>query len=160
MLEAGRLLDPRALVAAAAADVAEVEVYRRPRLHILSTGDELAEPGTARERADAIPESVSFGVAALAAQWGAECIGRVACATIWPRCRPLRAAAIDDADLVVVTGGASVGEKDFAKAMFEPLGLELVFSKVVHQARQAGVARSRRRTSWSSVFPAIPRRRW
>jgi molybdopterin molybdotransferase len=30
----------------------------------------------------------------------------------------------------VVTGGASVGEKDFAKAMFEPLGLELVFSKV------------------------------
>ena len=31
---------------------------------------------------------------------------------------------------MVVTGGASVGEKDFAKAMFEPLGLELIFSKV------------------------------
>jgi molybdopterin molybdotransferase len=30
----------------------------------------------------------------------------------------------------VVTGGASVGERDFAKAMFEPLGLELLFSKV------------------------------
>jgi molybdopterin molybdotransferase len=34
------------------------------------------------------------------------------------------------ADLVVVTGGASVGEKDFAKTMFESAGLELVFSKV------------------------------
>jgi molybdopterin molybdotransferase len=130
LLSAGRLLDPRALVTAAGADVAEVEVYRRPRVHILSTGDELAEPGTARERADAIPESVSFGVAALAAQWGAECIGRTRVRDELAAMQALACAAIDDADLVVVTGGASVGEKDFAKAMFEPLGLQLVFSKV------------------------------
>ena len=38
--------------------------------------------------------------------------------------------ALDAADLVIVTGGASVGEKDFAKAMFEAAGLELLFSKV------------------------------
>ena len=38
--------------------------------------------------------------------------------------------ALAEADLVVVTGGASVGEKDFAKAMFEPHGLKLIFSKV------------------------------
>jgi len=130
LLSAGRLLDPRALVTAAGADVAEVEVYRRPRVHILSTGDELAEPGTARERADAIPESVSFGVAALAAQWGAECVGRTHVRDELAAMQALACAAIDDADLVVVTGGASVGEKDFAKAMFEPLGLHLVFSKV------------------------------
>ena len=130
LLSAGRLLDPRALVTAAGADVAEVEVYCRPRVHILSTGDELAEPGTARERADAIPESVSFGVAALAAQWGAECIGRTRVRDELAAMQALACAAIDDADLVVVTGGASVGEKDFAKAMFEPLGLHLVFSKV------------------------------
>jgi molybdopterin molybdotransferase len=130
LLPAGRLLDTRAIVAAAGADLAELEVHRRPRLHILSTGDELAEPGTARERADAIPESVSFGVAALAAQWGAECMGRTRMGDDLPRMHDLARAAIDDADLVVVTGGASVGEKDFAKAMFEPLGLELVFSKV------------------------------
>jgi molybdopterin molybdotransferase len=101
-----------------------------PRLHILSTGDELADPGTARERADAIPESVSFGVAALAAQWGAECLGRTRVGDDLPRMQDLALAAIDDADLVVVTGGASVGERDFARATFEPLGLELVFSKV------------------------------
>ena len=130
LLPAGRLLDTRAIVAAAGADLAELEVHRRPRLHILSTGDELAEPGTARERADAVPESVSFGVAALAAQWGAECMGRTRMGDDLPRMHDLARAAIDDADLVVVTGGASVGEKDFAKAMFEPLGLELVFSKV------------------------------
>jgi molybdopterin molybdotransferase len=38
--------------------------------------------------------------------------------------------ALGAAEVVVVTGGASVGEKDFAKAMFGHLGLELVFSKV------------------------------
>jgi molybdopterin molybdotransferase len=130
LLAAGRLLGPRALVAAAGADVAALEVYCRPRLHILSTGDELAEPGIARERAFAIPESVSFGVAALAREWGAECLGTTRLRDDLPRMEEVARAAINDADLIVVTGGASVGEKDFAKAMFEPLGLALVFSKV------------------------------
>jgi molybdopterin molybdotransferase len=40
------------------------------------------------------------------------------------------AEALVDTDLVVVTGGASVGEKDFAKTMFGPAGLDLIFSKV------------------------------
>jgi len=130
LLAAGRLLDPRAIVASAAADLADVEVCRRPRVEILSTGDELAEPGTANGRADAIPESVSFGVAALAGQWGAECIGRTRLRDDVAAMRLAAAAAVSRVDLVVVTGGASVGEKDFAKSMFEPLGLELVFSKV------------------------------
>ena len=130
LLPARRLLDPRAIVAAAAADVASVEVFRQPRLHVLSTGDELAEPGTARERPDAIPESVSFGVAALAEQWGATCVGRSRVGDDLAAMKSVAETALDAADLVVVTGGASVGERDFAKAMFEPLGLELVFSKV------------------------------
>lgn len=130
LLPAGRALDPRAIVAAAAADVDAVEVFRRPRLHILSTGDELAAPGTARERADAIPESVSFGVKALAEQWGAECLETTRLRDDLPAMERAADAALANADVVVVTGGASVGEKDFAKAMLEPLGLELVFSKV------------------------------
>ena len=130
LLAAGRLLDPRAVVAAAAADAAEIQVHRQPRLHILSTGDELAEPGTARECADAIPESVSFGVAALAERWGAKFVGRTRLRDDLPAMERTAEAALADADIVAVTGGASVGEKDFAKAMFELVGLELIFSKV------------------------------
>ena len=130
LLPARRLLDPRAIVAAAAADVAELEVYSRPRLLILSTGDELAEPGAAKSRADAIPESVSFGVAALAQRWGAQCAGRARLCDDLPAMEIAAEAALERADVVVVTGGASVGEKDFAKRMFEPHGLELIFSKV------------------------------
>jgi molybdopterin molybdotransferase len=130
LLPAGRMLDPRAVVAAAGADVGELDVFRKPRVNFLCTGDELAEPGTARVRADAIPESVSFGVAALADWWGVECLGTTRLRDELPRMEEVAKAVVNDADVVVVTGGASVGEKDFAKAMFEPLGLDLLFSKV------------------------------
>lgn len=130
LLATGELLTPRALLAAAAADRAEVKVWRRPKVAILATGDELAPPGEAAHREGAIPESVSYGVAAMAEEWGGQIAAR------WRLGDDVEAMAhkagevLQDADLIVVTGGASVGEKDFAKAMFEPHGLELVFSKV------------------------------
>jgi molybdopterin molybdotransferase len=130
LLAEGRILDARATVAAAAADVAEIDVFRRPRLHILSTGDELAQPGSAKTKAGAIPESVSFGIAALAEHWGGEVRGRTLLPDDLPIMQSGAQAALEQSDIVVVTGGASVGEKDFAKAMFEPRGLELVFSKI------------------------------
>jgi molybdopterin molybdotransferase len=130
LLPVGRLLDERAIVAAAAADLAEVEAYSRPRVHIISTGDELAEPGTARNREDAIPDSVSLGVAMLAERWGALRVGRDRLRDDLPTMEKAAGAALERADVVVVTGGASAGERDFAKAMFEPAGLQLIFSKV------------------------------
>jgi molybdopterin molybdotransferase len=130
LLEAGRRLDPRALVAAAAADLAEVEAWRRPAVLVLGTGDELAPPGEAQGRPGAIPESISFGVAALAESWGGASLGSRRLADDLPALERAAGEALERADLVVVTGGASVGEKDYAKAMFEPHGLDLIFSKV------------------------------
>jgi molybdopterin molybdotransferase len=130
LLAAGRSLDARAIVAAAAADLSEVDVFTRPRVHVLSTGDELAEPGTAAGSDGAIPESVSPGIAALCEGWGATVGGRSRVRDDLSAMEAAAAKAVNDADLVIVTGGASVGEKDFAKTMFEPLGLELLFSKV------------------------------
>lgn len=130
LLQAGQLLHFRAIVAAAAADIAELELFTQPRVSILSTGDELAPPGSAAARADAIPESVSFGIAALAEQLGARIVGRTRLPDELSAMENAAADATASADLVLVTGGASVGEKDFAKTMFEPLGLELIFEKV------------------------------
>jgi len=130
LLEAGRRLDPRALLAAAGADLGAVEVWRRPRLALLGTGDELAEPGTARSIPGAIPESVSIGVGALAREHGAEVVMIRRLKDELPMLEQAAADALAAADLVVVTGGASVGEKDYAKAMFAPAGLELLFAKV------------------------------
>jgi molybdopterin molybdotransferase len=130
LLPAGRRLDARALVAAASADLAQVEAWRRPTVLVLGTGDELAPPGHARERPGSIPESVSYGVAALAEQWGGLSLGSRRLADDLPAMERVAGEALEAADLIVVTGGASVGEKDYAKAMFAPHGLDLIFSKV------------------------------
>ena len=129
LLPAGVRLNAQRLVAAAAANLDAVEVCRRPRVAILATGDELAAPGSP-PAAGTIPESVSFGVAALAEEWGATVVSRRRCGDSLPLLRRAAEAAVNEADVVVVTGGASVGEKDFAREMFAPLGLELLFSKV------------------------------
>jgi molybdopterin molybdotransferase len=130
LLVAGTRLEARTLIAAAAADVGNVEVWTSPRFVVLGTGDELAEPGTARNQPAMIPESVTFGVAALGEQWGGKCVGRSRLPDDLNRLEVAGRQALDDADLIVVTGGASVGERDFAKVMFGPAGLEILFSKV------------------------------
>jgi molybdopterin molybdotransferase len=130
LLDRGRRLDPRALVTAAAADAAEVETWRPPAVLVLATGDELAPAGEARGRPGAIPESISAGVSALAETWGARILGARLLADDLAGLQRAADEALDQADLVVVTGGASVGEKDFAQAMFAPHGLDLIFSKV------------------------------
>lgn len=130
LLPTGTRLTPQALVAAAAADIATVETWRPPQLIVLSTGDELAEPGQARKTPHHIPDSASVGVAALAKAWGATVLGRERLKDDLDAMVPAAHTALERADVVVVIGGASVGERDFARAMFEPSGLELVFSGV------------------------------
>jgi len=144
LVRSGRLLDKRAIVAAAAADVVKVDVFKRPQVSIMSTGDELAEPGTAAARPDAIPESVSLGVAALVDEWGGSILGRQRLRDDLSAMEEAAAQAVASSDLALVTGGASVGEKDFAKTMFEPAGLELIFSKVsIKPGKPVWLGRSR-----------------
>jgi molybdopterin molybdotransferase len=130
LLDTGTVLTPQALVTAAAADCETIEAYVRPRVLVLSTGDELVAPGTAANTVGAIPESVSFGVAALARAWGGEVIGRMRVRDDLATLVRTASHGLDAAHIIVVTGGASVGERDFAKAMFEPLGLTMLFEKV------------------------------
>jgi molybdopterin molybdotransferase len=130
LVEPGARLNPQRLVAAAAADLATLEVVRRPRVVILGTGDELRAPGSATASPQSIPESVSHGVAARVRQWGGDVIDRQQIVDRLPALEAAARAAVARADLVVVIGGASVGERDFGKAMFAPLDLDLVFSRV------------------------------
>lgn len=130
LLETGRVLGHRALVTAAAADRAQLKVYRRPRLVILGTGDELADPGRALETPGAIPESISLGVMGLAQAWGGQTVARRRLPDDLKALEAAARRALDEADIIVVTGGASVGERDFARTMFPASALEMIFAKV------------------------------
>lgn len=130
LLPAGTRLTARALVAAGAADRAEVTVALRPRVAILATGDELAVPGEAHRRQDAIPETIGLAVATMSGDAGADVTSRTICADEPHKLCAFAGELLAAADLVVVTGGASVGERDFAKASFAAHGLALAFEKV------------------------------
>lgn len=130
LLEAGTRLEPRALVAVAGADRAEVAVHRRPQVKLLATGDELAEPGHAAHSPHAIPDSIAPALAALVARCGGTVCARARAVDDLPALERQAGDLLTDTDLVVVTGGASVGERDFAMPMFAAHGLDLIFAKV------------------------------
>lgn len=130
LLKQGSYLHARALVAAAASDRADVSVWRQPRVALLGTGDELAAPGTAHLSPYAIPESLSFGLGAFVEQWGGVIGGQMLCPDQPDKITAAAQSLLGTADLLVMTGGASVGERDYARSALEPLGLSLLFSKV------------------------------
>lgn len=130
LLAAGRRLDARALVAAAAGDTDQLKVFRRPSVFVLATGDELTEPGKAAATTDAIPDSLSHALTAFIGAWDGVSIGQVRIADDRDVLEAAARQALMSADVVVVTGGASVGEKDFARDMFGFADPQEVFSKV------------------------------
>ncbi|MCD2342960.1 molybdopterin molybdotransferase MoeA [Ideonella azotifigens] len=111
VLRAGTRLTPQALGLAAAVGLAELPVLRRPRVALFSTGDELAMPGEPL-KPGAIYNSNRFTLRALLQAAGCE----VQDLGIVPdRLDATRAAlrtAAHDADLIVTSGGVSVGEED------------------------------------------------
>ncbi len=123
-------LTPQHLVGIAAADIAAVEVFSKPKVAILCCGDELTEPGKPNRPAGSIPESISFGVSALIRRWGGQIVTRLRCRDDLGLLQNVATDLAAIADVVIIIGGASVGERDFAKLAFAPLGLELAFSKV------------------------------
>jgi molybdopterin molybdotransferase len=155
LLDAGRLLDPRSILTLAAADRGAALVYRKPKVAIIATGDELVPPGTASNHPLAIPESVSFGVAALAEEYGAEIALQLRGADDLTGLKLLTERALATAQVVVVTGGASVGERDCAKAMFADHDPEMLFSKVaIKPGKPVWMAQAKGR--WIVGLPGNP----
>jgi molybdopterin molybdotransferase len=129
LLPHGRLLDGVGLSLAAASGLAALPVVRRPRVAILSSGDELAAPGT-EPGPWQIFDSATFGISALVRGWGGAArrlgVARDDVSSI------ARAAeqGLRDSDLLVVIGGASVGDHDHAQPALIQLGLQLTVGKV------------------------------
>jgi molybdopterin molybdotransferase len=121
ILPAGRAIGPAELAIIAAGSVSRVSVHARPRVSVLSTGDELRVTGSDLGRAG-IPDSNGPALVALCAAAGAQArhIG-IAPDRLEPTLELLRS-GIADADLVIVSGGVSVGPYDVVRAAFAQVG--------------------------------------
>jgi molybdopterin molybdotransferase len=129
-LAAGRRLGSRQLALAAAMNHAGVPVHRRPRVAILATGDELVPPGT-NPAPGQIVYSNGYALRAIARAEGAEVIDLgVAADRLDATIAAVRRARVAGADILVTTGGASVGDYDFVPKALAAEGISLSFWKV------------------------------
>jgi len=130
LLRKGRRLTARDLMLAAAMNHSRLSVHRKPTVAILGTGDELVPPG-ATPRPGEIVYSNGFALAALARGNGAEVhdLG-IARDRIEDIAAAVRRARQSGADILVTSGGASVGEHDLVQRALAAERLELSFWRV------------------------------
>lgn len=138
VLAAGRRLRPQDAGLLASIGVASAEVVRRPRVQLVITGDELLPPGS-RPRGARIVDSNSVVLSALARRDGAELVPH----EILPD-RPERVGALlagAAADVLLVSGGSSVGREDHAPRLVAELGTLDFHGVSMRPSSPAGIGR-------------------
>jgi molybdopterin molybdotransferase len=123
VLRRGTTLGPAEVGAAASVGRASLRCARRPRVFVLVTGDELTPPGRPLAPGG-IYSSNGFALAAQVEQAGAELAGRDTVPDTPEGTREAIRTAIDAADVVIVSGGVSVGPHDHVKGALLELGAE------------------------------------
>ena len=130
LLSAGSRLTERDLSLAASMNYPELPVRRRPKVALLATGDELVMPGSSPGPGQ-IVYSNGYALRALARAEGAETIDLgVAADTKEATTAGIRRARELAADILVTTGGASVGDHDLVKESLEAENVSIAFWKI------------------------------
>ena len=130
LLPVGTALTPQMLSLAAGANQPTLTVTRRPRLAILATGDELVPPGTPLGP-DQIVASNTVGLAALLAPFAESILDLGIAPDDKPKLDAKLLEAFDaGVDILITTGGASVGDRDYVQEVLKDLGVELDFWKL------------------------------
>ena len=126
VLRAGDRLGPAELGVAASVGRAELACARRPRVALLVTGDELTEPGEPLGPGG-IYSSNAYALAGQVERAGAELIASGRVADSAEATRTALESALGAADVVVVSGGVSVGPHDHVKGALAELGVREIF---------------------------------
>jgi molybdopterin molybdotransferase len=154
LVAAGRVVTPSDVGLLAVAGNTTVTVHRLPRAGIICTGDELVA-------IDAIPEhgEIRNSNAPMLAALARECGATVNICRAVPddpsRLRDALAGALEEVDLLITTGGASVGKRDLVKGTLSDLGVEFSFTSVaLRPSKPAGFGR--RAHALVTVLPGNP----
>ncbi|MGA9978408.1 MAG: gephyrin-like molybdotransferase Glp [Candidatus Sulfotelmatobacter sp.] len=129
LLERGQVLGPALIALLAFVGRSRLHVYRRPRVSVLCTGSELVDVSDT-PACGQVRNSNAYALMALLSQCGAEAQYRGTVADTRERLRAALDSAREGADLLLTTGGASVGERDLVKSVLESMGVDFEFRRV------------------------------
>jgi molybdopterin molybdotransferase len=138
VLEAGHRLRPQDVGLIASLGLPEVEVARQPRVRMVVTGNELAEPGSERSPFQ-IYEANSHIIAGLVPRDGGVLFERVRCQD--DRESALAAVTNPGADVVLISGGSSVGTEDHAPNIIREAGELPIHGVAMRPSSPAGIGR-------------------
>jgi molybdopterin molybdotransferase len=130
LLNAGDTLTPYRLALAASMNHAQVPVFKQAKVAMISTGDELVMPGEATQPGQIIASN-TFGIAASIENCGAHVLDLGIAGDTRDALRAKIFEAItSDADIIVTTGGASVGDHDLVLPVAQEIGFEFEIAKI------------------------------
>jgi len=121
ILKMGHTLRPQDVAALAAAGITEVRVYERPRVSIISTGDEIV-PADSHLRPGQVRDVNSYNLAGLIIESGGQPVKKGIFRDVYEEIRAVVKESLDDSDMVIITGGSSVGMKDMTSKVIDSLG--------------------------------------
>ncbi len=121
VLKKGRSIRPQHIAAAAAVGITDIWVYDKPRVSIISTGDEIVHPGTVPQPGQ-IRDTNSYLIAGMVSEGGGiperKGIFKDEAAVI----REVIEQSMTDSDVIVISGGTSVGTKDLIARILNDIG--------------------------------------
>lgn len=154
LLNAGERLEAAALGHLAGQGITQINVRRRPRVALLSTGDEIIDPGTPLKPGQLYNSNRPM-LKRLLENFGAEVVSTISVPDDYARTAALLTDAAE-ADLVVTTGGVSVGEEDHVKAALEAIGQLDMWKLAIRPGKPLALGRLPRCDGSHARFVGLP----
>ncbi|OGO77781.1 MAG: hypothetical protein A2Y23_14960 [Clostridiales bacterium GWB2_37_7] len=126
LIHKGKLIKPQDIGAMAAAGIRQINVYEKPRVAVISTGDEIADPFGDIEAGE-IRDINTYTLSAMLEEMGAAVTVRKVIKDEFELLRSNVEAALENNHIVIISGGSSVGTKDVTAKVIDCLGEPGVF---------------------------------
>ncbi|USD25214.1 gephyrin-like molybdotransferase Glp [Flagellimonas marinaquae] len=129
VFEKGHMLNPPSLALMGSLGRSELEVFSKPRVNIITTGNELVKPGQPK-LVGQIYESNSYAIAGALRQFGFQYHQKTQIQDDFEATKAGIKTALESCDVLIISGGISVGDYDFVKQSLEENGVKELFYKV------------------------------
>jgi len=129
VFESGHLISPASIGMIGSLGYNTVEIFQKPSVRIISTGNELVPPGDTKELGQ-IYESNSYALQSALESYGFNCEGKNHIKDDFSAIKQGVAAFLESSDVLLISGGISVGDYDFVKQALEENGVQELFYKV------------------------------